>query len=190
MNGFLAFAASAVIVVPILLWVLLRRTARYERPLYRRRASLFSTQQKALYAALRQAVGRRYEVVGKVPVADLIQPVDGTLDRVAQRAYDRVGASCFTFVLCQPGDLGVVAGLYLVDQACGDTPSGDVTAALRDLCDASGLPLIVIEAAPVYAIDALRDTILAALQSEPAPEAAAGGRREPLISSLDDLDLH
>jgi len=189
MNGLLAIAASSLVIVPILLFLTFRRRARAVQARYHRRAMVLSPERQALYLALKSAVGAHYEVMANVMVGDLITPVEGTLDRAARVAFEDLAAQDFAFALCRPDDLSPVAAVTLVagSRSAGHAPGPG--AALRILCEAADLPLVTVDAAPSYEIAALRDAVLEALRRDPFAEGQASGRKEPRISSLDDLDL-
>lgn len=190
MNGLLAIAGSAIVIVPIVLWLLLRRKPSAGKPLYLRQSAVLSPEQRALYQGLREALGEHYVILPKVPVGDLITEVDGTLDGAARAAFEELAAQPFAFVLCHPVDLSVVAAISLTGRGRGvarESSPGGIS--LRAVCEAAGLPLVTIAAAPLYESAGLRETVLAALQSGACTDPIANCRREPRISSLDDLDL-
>jgi hypothetical protein len=138
---------------------------------------------------LKQAVGERFELIPNVAVSDLITPVKGTLDRSSAAIFDELAAHAFAFVVCRPSDLAAQAAIVVIPR---DRPAGrghSLGSSLRGVCEAAGLPLVEVEAAPLYETAALREAVLAALRPGPTEEADADGRREPHISSLDDLDL-
>jgi hypothetical protein len=188
MNGLIVIAASALVIVPLVL-LLFRRRARPGKPAYQRHKTALPPERCALYQALKQAVGERFELIPNVAVSDLITPVKGTIDRASAALFDELAAQPFAVVLCRPSDLAALAAVAVLprDRAAGRGHS--VGSSLRGVCETAGLPLIEVEAAPMYEAAALREAVLAGLRQWSAPEAYADGRREPHISSLDDLDL-
>jgi hypothetical protein len=121
---------------------------------------------------LEQAVGREYRIFGKVCVADIVS-VNPMLDRADWwRAFNRISAKHFDFVLCSKGDLSVVAAVELNDKSHLQPKRQERDAFLVDLCQAISLPLIQVPAQRAYSIPELRALVLSALgiREEPAPE--------------------
>jgi hypothetical protein len=190
MNGLFAVAAAALAIVPFLLFLLLRRARNAHKVVYQRHSELFSPEQRMLHAALKQAVGDRYEIMGKVPIGDLISPKKGTLAGAAPVEFEEIADGPLTFVLCRSGDLSVVGAVLLVPRGRNANPSPSRSgASVESLCDAAGLPLVRIESAPLYEITELRDQVLDAIEGDPLPGSHPDGRMEPRISNFDDLDL-
>ncbi|RYU57541.1 DUF2726 domain-containing protein [Methylolobus aquaticus] len=189
MNGLIAIAASALVIVPIVLFLLFRRGARAGKAAYQRHKIVLPPERCALYQALKQAVGERFELIPNVAVTDLITPVSGTISRASAAVFEEAAAKPFAFVLCRPSDLTALAAVVVVPRERAAGRGHSMGSSLRGVCEAAGLPLIEVEAAPIYETAALRESVLAALRPGPVQDGHVDGRREPHISSLDDLDL-
>ena len=72
---------------------------------YRQQNKLFSPAERSLYGALRLAVADNAIVFGKVRVADVLTPRNTSSRSHWQKAFNRISAKHFDFVICQPEDL-------------------------------------------------------------------------------------
>lgn len=77
---------------------------------------LFTRAETTFYHALQNAVQSQYLVFGKVRVADVLKPqTDNRSDW--QRAFNKISAKHFDFVLCERASLKVLAALELDDSS-------------------------------------------------------------------------
>lgn len=135
---------------------------------YQRGTALFTAAERSFLGVLEQALGGRYRVFGKVRIADVVS-VKASRDRRAwQRAFNRISAKHFDFVLCDPGDLSVVAVIELDDASHRAKARQDRDTFVEALCSRIGLPLIRVPARAGYSIDEIRQRIDAALAPVPA----------------------
>ncbi|WP_133718992.1 DUF2726 domain-containing protein [Methylocaldum gracile] len=167
-----------------------RSSEKARKSAYRREDFLFSSEERVFFFALKQAVGDDYEIFGKIPVIELISPRDEGASDGARKAFEQVGDRCFDFVLCGKTDLSVACALELYEHSV----SGKRTAAtpadpLRAVCDAAGLPLVRIEAGPFYDAMEIKQSIASAVRKEPLYLVESDGRKEPRISSIEDIEF-
>jgi hypothetical protein len=191
MNGFLAAAGAAVLIA------LLGLALRYRRPRAigsadsLRKQALLSSEQRALYVALKSAVGDEYEILGPVRMSEVLMeygPLDG-LESPGSRLGDDE-RELPGFVLCAPDDL-MVAGAVRVADRRPRQPHRRLPedAALQRLFDKVGVPLVQVDPAPFYDVRELRRAVLEAIERTLSVTADNDGRKEPSITGLDDLDL-
>jgi hypothetical protein len=109
-NGKVTFVHSRIWAVAAV--VLLKSLARNGRKAapdpqlhYRRRPALFTPAERSFAGVLDQVLDARYRVYGKVRVADLIEPLPGKDRRIWQKAFNRISAKHFDFVICNSSDL-------------------------------------------------------------------------------------
>src|SRR5713101_5921067 len=81
---------------------------------YRLTRSLLTPSEKAFYAALLLAAGRRYVIFAKVRLADLCQDLDRWADT---RAFNQVSSKHVDFVLCDATTFRPVLALELDDRS-------------------------------------------------------------------------
>ncbi|MDD4649010.1 MAG: DUF2726 domain-containing protein [Desulfoplanes sp.] len=130
---------------------------------YQKCHALFSPAERSFLGVLDQAVGKEYRVMGKVRIADIVT-VKSLKDRRAwQRAFNRIKAKHFDFVLCDKNDLTVAAVIELDDKSHSAAKRQDRDAFLIKLCDVVSLPLIQIPAQATYSIADVKKSILDAM---------------------------
>lgn len=172
------FLATAIVGLRLLAR-LRRRPGRFP---YRLQPALFTPAERSFLGALEQALGDELRLFGKVRVADVVK-VEGAGDRSArQRAFNRISAKHFDFLLCRPGDLAVVAAVELDDHSHGARKRRDRDDFLREVCEAAGLPLVNIAARRSYSIEELRREVGAVTTLAPktiTPERHNEESREP-----------
>lgn len=149
------------------------RVRRAQRP-YRRLPALFSPGERAFLRVLREVVGERALVFGKVRVADILTPRRGLRGQHWWQAFNRISAKHFDFVLCDPQDLAVLCVLELDDASHQRPERRARDAFLNDACASARLPLLRVPARARYPrreLQALLQPYLGA-----APEHAADER--------------
>ncbi|QKT03370.1 DUF2726 domain-containing protein [Ectothiorhodospiraceae bacterium 2226] len=171
---FLAFLAVAAILYALL--------ARRWRPSgegqsdYIRRGALFSPAERSFLGVLEQAVGSDYRILGKVRVADVLEVM--ARDRAAHlRAFNRISAKHFDFLLCTPDEIVPLCAIELDDRSHRGAARRRRDAFLEHACRDAALPLLRIPATRSYSVEALRDAVLRATTVAPPPAV----RREPVF---------
>jgi hypothetical protein len=177
------FALGAGLLAALLLWLLQRRQwagSRGSRTTWQRQGFLLSPEERAFLPALREAIGGDYDIFGKVRIRDVLAPRSGQASPEDQARI----AGHFSFVLCQRPDLAIACAVRLLPAGTGPRDGR-----LRGICQSAGLPVVEIEAEPLYDHRALRAAIAAAIRMEPLAVQEPHGRREPGFSGLKDLEL-
>jgi hypothetical protein len=149
---------------------------------YTRNQVLFSPAERAFLGVLEQGVGEEYRVFGKVRVADVVSVKSMSNRSVWQRAFNRINAKHFDFVLCRNNDLAVVAVIELDDKSHQSKKRQGRDAFIVGLCKAIELPLIQVPAQAAYTVSDIRARILAAVKFAGGdPELSAASKRESII---------
>lgn len=168
---------------------------------YNKNQVLFSPAERSFLGVLEQAVGEEYRIFGKVRVADVVS-VNSMSDRSAWlRAFNRISAKHFDFVLCSKGELAVIAAIELDDKSHRQRKRQERDAFLVGLCQAISLPLVQIPAQRTYSVPELRAQVLSALgvRQEPVPgsPAQAGAAlgvpstlAEPKLAMAESAEIH
>lgn len=134
---------------------------------YTRQGPLVSAAERSFLGVLEQAVGGEHRVFAKVRVADVLA-VAARKDRASwQRAFNRISAKHFDFVLCDPQTLDVRAAIELDDASHAQGKRQARDAFLTDACRVAGLPLLQVPAKATYTVNGLRSQIAAALAPPP-----------------------
>lgn len=67
---------------------------------YFKKPALFSPAERSFLGVLVQAFGDRYHILGKVRVADVVEPQKGLGQSKRQNAFNRISSKHFDFILC------------------------------------------------------------------------------------------
>ncbi len=113
-------------------------------------------------------------IFGKVRVADIMTTKRGSSASNRQKAFNRIAAKHFDFVLCNPKDLSVTAVIELDDKSHSRLSRQYRDQFLESACTAAGLTLHRFTAKRGYSVLEIRETIY--------PKASvATGRIEPVL---------
>lgn len=123
---------------------------------YQWQGPLFSAAERSFFGVLKEACGDRAEVFGKVRVADVLSPAKGQGRSGWQKAFNRIAAKHFDYVICKPGDLSVIAAIELNDGSHAQRRRGDRDAFLLQACSSAGLTLHQFDAKRGYQIAAVQ----------------------------------
>jgi hypothetical protein len=179
MSWILLIAIAAVVVVLMIVTKLKQHDAGSDSLPYTKNDVLFSPAERSFLGVLEQAIGENYSVFGKVRVADIVS-VRSMRNRSAwQRAFNRISAKHFDYVLCTKDDLSIVCVIELDDQSHRQRKRQERDAFLVKLCQSISLPLIQIPAQRSYAVPDLRFKVLEGLGQKQQPIVA-----QPPVKSL------
>jgi hypothetical protein len=143
---------------------------------YQRRETLFSPAERSFLGVLDQAVGEKYRVFGKVRIAD-VAAVRGTPNQSHwQKAFNKINAKHFDFVLCNPTDLSFACAIELDDKSHAQEKRKGRDGFVEGVCVAIGLPLLRFPAKRGYTVDGIREAIANLLP--PAAQIASEVERE------------
>lgn len=132
---------------------------------YNRRAALFSPAERSFLGVLDQAIGEKYRVFGKVRIADVAAVQRMSNKSHWQRAFNKISAKHFDFILCNPSDLSFVCAIELDDKSHAQAKRQGRDNFVVGVCAALGLPLLRFPAKRGYTMDGIRDEIAKALQA-------------------------
>jgi len=189
MNWLILVGIAALAALVLLIRSSSKSSEKARKSAYRKQDFLLSPEERVFFLALKQAVGEDYDIFARIPVIELIAPRDDGTSHSAQKTLDRMADRCFDFVLCDKTDLSVACALELHEHALSGKRQAAPADPLRAVCDAAGLPLVRIEAGPLYDAAEIKDAIASAARKEPLFLTESDGRKEPRISSIEDLEL-
>ncbi len=162
MEWMIPIAVVLVLLAVVAAWLKSPRAAAAEFP-YTKNRGLFSPAERSFFGVLAQAVGDEYHVFGKVRVADVVS-VRPLRNRSAwQRAFNRISAKHFDFVLCDKDDLSVIAVVELDDRSHQQGKRQARDSFLAELCETISLPLIRVPAKDAYTVGEIRRLVDSAL---------------------------
>lgn len=183
------YGAAGVLLLWLLIRVLPRRKLKRARTLpCQIKRILFSPEEQALFAVLKNAVADEFEVFAKIRASDVLAPHRNVGRKEAGELYQTMAGRRFAFVLCHKADLSVACVVELAEHGTG-RKAQDADDPVALLCYAAGLPLIRIPASPYYDAIEIAQMVSDEVRREPAiiHGESEGGRIEPRISNLEDL---
>jgi hypothetical protein len=136
---------------------------------YTLQPALFSPAERSFLGVLEQAIGKHYQIFGKVRIADVVATTRGLSASKRQTAFNRISAKHFDFLLCKKDDLSVVCAIELNDKSHQNGSRRQRDAFVVELCRAVGLPLVQVPAKRMYSAEEIRTSILDATQQRLEP---------------------
>lgn len=181
----------AVIAVLAILKSKQNETTDGDNYLYIQAGPLFTPAERSFLGVLQAAVGNDAQVFGKVRVADVIKPTKGLSRGNWQKAFNRIKAKHFDFIVCNRDDLSVICTVELNDSSHQSKKRMLRDKLLEKACEAAKLPLIQFPAKSGYVVADIRKLLAPHLSSATAasevmrsiPEAAQNARFCPKCAS-------
>ncbi|TRU31436.1 MAG: DUF2726 domain-containing protein [Microcystis aeruginosa Ma_MB_F_20061100_S20] len=127
---------------------------------YQIRGTLLTPSEIKFYHALKQAVGDKFIIFGKVRVADVLTPENGLSKSHWQRAFNKISAKHFDFVLCNLEDLTVEAVIELDDKSHQKSGRIDRDNFLNQAAQSSELKMLRFAVKSSYSISEIKSKIL------------------------------
>lgn len=147
------------VLIALVFLILKRGKARTEDSPYVIKKQLFTPAERSFYGVLNQALGDDAVVFGKVRVADVLSP-SKDLDRSTwQRAFNRISAKHFDFVICSPDTLSVLSVIELDDKSHSQSKRSKRDQLINDACSGARLTLHRFNARATYNISEIRDIL-------------------------------
>ncbi|OIO69169.1 MAG: topoisomerase [Zetaproteobacteria bacterium CG12_big_fil_rev_8_21_14_0_65_55_1124] len=155
---------------------------------YARKGQLFTKAERSFYGVLKQAVGDRYEIFGHVRLADLLTVKKGLLSNgQRQSAQNKIQSKHCDFVLCDPGDLSIVAGIELDDSSHRAAKRIERDNFINQAFKEAELPLLRIKARASYSSREIAMQLQKALGLSLEQKLALPTQQsEPVITSPDN----
>jgi very-short-patch-repair endonuclease len=145
---------------------------------YEKNEPLFSPAERSFFGVLTQAAKDDAIVFGKVRVADVLRPQKGMDRSNWQKAFNRISAKHFDYVICSPDTLSVFAVIELDDKSHSKSKRAKRDRFLETACSGAGLPLHRFKAAVTYNITDVRN-VLFPVAEELAEESVLPEVRDP-----------
>jgi hypothetical protein len=125
---------------------------------YRLQKSLFTPAELVFFNALQEATSGQFLVFGKVRVADVIKPQTSNRSDW-QRAFNKISAKHFDFVLCDKESLKVLATVELDDSSHSRVDRVKRDDFLNQAVDSAKLALIRFPVQASYGLDDIQSKI-------------------------------
>jgi hypothetical protein len=126
---------------------------------YRKLDVLFTAAERSFLGVLEQSVGDRAKIFGKVRVADVITPEKGMTRSDWQKAFNKISAKHFDFLLCAKDNLSFLCAIELNDSSHNSKQRRDRDILLENACSSANIPLVQIKAQSAYNINTVKQSI-------------------------------
>jgi hypothetical protein len=149
---------------------LVRRRPQLELSPYSAKSNLLSPAERSFLGVLVNAIGTDYVVAPKVRVADAVAPRTGMSRSDWQRAFNRISAKHFDYVVCRASDFRIVAAVELDDKSHKQARRRERDQFLEAAIRSADLPLLRFDAKSGYSQAQIRDSfagVFARIQSIP-----------------------
>lgn len=143
---------TAIVVAAIVVFTIAVRGKQHSKRiiLFRQRVALFTAAERSFLGVLDQACTARYRVFGKVRIADVLAPAKGLDRSMWTKAFNRISAKHFDFVLCDPQTLKVQAIIELNDKSHSSSRLIERDEFVARACADAGLALKMVKAQRSY----------------------------------------
>ena len=162
-KKYLLWIIIAVVIFAVALFLLgkhsERRKPAQEAYPYQKSETLFSPAERSFLGVLQQAVGENAVVLGKVRVADVIEPKKGMGRSAWQTAFNKIARKHLDFLLCDKNRLSPICAVELNDKSHNSERRQDRDEFLKGACEAAGVPLIQIPAQSGYVIEEVKQLL-------------------------------
>lgn len=155
------------VVLGIAILVVIKRLSSkftFFKPPYIRKSALLSSAETKFLRALRQAIGRDFEIFSKVRIADVLD-VPTFFNKQKQRtAFNKIAAKHLDYVLCDK-NFNIICAIELDDRSHELKERKKRDEFVDRACTAAKLPIVHIKLAHYYDYKGLRDRIYAAINN-------------------------
>ena len=148
---------------------------------------LFTADDRAFFQTLKDSVGQEFEIFSKIRVCDIIVPKKGASSRAVEKAFSPIEDRHFDFILCEKYSLAVACVVQL--HGLPHTVRQHEKDPLIAICENLGLPFVGFAIKADYSVEEVRDKLHQAINKEPFFLVETDGRKEPRISSIDNVKL-
>lgn len=131
---------------------------------YQLRQTFFSSTEATFYRALQAALVEQFVVLAKVRVADVLKPQKNLNRSEWQRAFNKISAKHFDFVLCDKASLKIIAVVELHQSSRDRSDRSKPDDFLSQAVASAGLPRIRFTAATAYLPEVIQSTVAQALK--------------------------
>lgn len=177
MTYWLIVAGLVVVLLLLLFW---GRKGRRAESIYQRIERFLSPAEQQLMAALRAALPENVRLLAKVRVADVLTPSSRLSTSDWQKAFNRISAKHFDFLVCRAQDYRPLCAIELDDRSHLLPRRRERDDFLDGACREAGFTLLRVTARREYSIAELTATLAPHLSATPVRE---GGRIEPTLAS-------
>ena len=165
---------------------------------YRQKKTLFTEAERSFLGVLDQCIDpKQHRIFGKVRVADIVEPNPTKNRSEWSRAFSKIKAKHFDYVICATDTLKPVCAIELDDKSHNQKKRQQRDQLLESVCQDANLPLIRVPAKRSYKLEevkALLSKRFAQIQAGSAFDQDTGSQSEKKINiksakKLDEINV-
>lgn len=161
----LIIAAFAVLFILLFVIIIKKKKATSAKE-YEPRKWLLTKAERSFYGVLQLAIKADALLLMKVRIADVVKPSRKLKGADWQRAFNKIAAKHFDFVVCNPNTLEVLCVIELDDSSHKKPAVIKRDEFVNQVCESAGVPLYRFKASLTYKPHELRATINAVLSPD------------------------
>ena len=121
--------------------------------------AIFTPAERSFFGVLKLVITDDVVVFGKVRVADVITPKKTSVKGDWQRAFNKISAKHFDYVICKSDNLSFVCAIELDDKSHNTKRQKDRDELINSACESANLPLVRFPAKLNYDVNELRESL-------------------------------
>jgi hypothetical protein len=126
---------------------------------YQKVKALFTPAERSFLGVLKLAVTDEVEIYGKVRIADVITPAKGQERGDWQKAFNKISAKHFDFLLCHKSDQTPICAIELNDSSHNSAKVKARDAFVISACDSANFPLVQFTAKATYKVTDIQQAL-------------------------------
>jgi len=139
------------VVVAVAILGLVVAGRKVSRPAFRySRVKLFTDPELNFYRALDRAVGKEFRILGKIRIADVVNPRKNLRMDVRKKLFYPIAAKHFDFVLCRSDSMEPVVVIELVNKEINKKDKRHRDSLVYKVCRSAKLPLARVVLKEIY----------------------------------------
>ena len=127
---------------------------------YQRIETLFTPAERSFLPVLDQVLAPTdYRVFGKIRIADVLKVKSGINRSDWQKAFNRISAKHFDFVICRSSDLAIIAAIELDDKSHQKRNRKERDVFVDKATEAAGFPLVRVRCSNRYSQEEIAELL-------------------------------
>ncbi|WP_415904364.1 DUF2726 domain-containing protein [Neptuniibacter sp. QD48_55] len=140
---------------------------------YRQKKTLFTEAERSFLGVLDQCIDpKQHRVFGKVRVADIVEPNPTKNRSEWSRAFGKIKAKHFDYVICTADTLKPVCAIELDDKSHSQKKRQQRDQLLESVCEEANLPLIRVPAKRSYKLEEVKAALAKRFVQEQSDSAS------------------
>lgn len=174
MNSLL-IVVIVVLVVAVLIALKVKKPVNDGGLAFEKRDPLFSPAERSFLGVLEQSLDKRYRVLGKIRLGDIVKPAKGLSNSKRTTAKNKINQKHLDFVICSAADLSVIGVVELDDKSHEKADRAGRDEFVDQALAGAKIPVMHFPVKKGYELQEVRAKLAEAFElvSEPSEQTAA-----------------